>query len=322
MSQSQPAADSPTGESLAAALRSSFATLLEVAALLEPDEVGQPNMEGGWAPVSLLAHVGYWDDVQRRRMEAALAGEAIWVRPAESNDERAATDAARSWEEVLAEAEVARERLATLAASLDSETLQRDFAVGEQTLQPARLLTHMVQHTRSHTSDLFDFCGSMARWSRPALRAFLDHQHTLVMESIAGLTEEQILTTQTATGWSMRDELVHIMAYSDYTVRVLKGWPAVAPEAIAEFTVNDAQSEEAVNAALLAARADLNMIEIADWLATFHRRTLEQFDGFDDVALASVGDYGWGDPGPLSGFLFSMVHHQAEHAEALWKARP
>jgi hypothetical protein len=162
----------------------------------------------------------------------------------------------------------------------------------------------------------------MARWSRAGLRALLDRQHTLVMESVAGLSEDQILTLRTAGGWTLRDELVHILAWSEYGVRVIDGWPSVRSETIAEFVESADRPADVVNAGLLEERAGMTMIEIADQLATFHRRTLNRFDAVDDTQLSSQGDYGWGASGSLSGFLFSLVLHQAEHAEALWQARP
>jgi uncharacterized damage-inducible protein DinB len=297
--------------------------LLWVLALLEPSECELATMDGGWSPKTLLAHVAFWDEVQCRRMERALAGDSagLW-RPRESNDARAASDAARPLADVLAAAEAARARMAAFAESVPAAELTRDLPEGDRTLRLDVLLEHMVEHTERHRRDLFTWCGSPARWRRADLRALIDRHHTLLLESVAGLSEAQILSTRTETGWSMRDELVHLLAWSEYGVRVMDGWPQVAPEAIADYVSGEAKSEDEVNAGLLAARADMNMIEIADQLATFHRRTLNRFDALDDEALASHGDYGWGESGPQAGLLYRLALHQAEHAEALWRARP
>ncbi|RME60902.1 MAG: hypothetical protein D6790_08595, partial [Caldilineae bacterium] len=50
-------------------LERSFARLLRVAALLNEEEVHRPCLAGGWTPAALVAHVAFWDDFQRRRME-------------------------------------------------------------------------------------------------------------------------------------------------------------------------------------------------------------------------------------------------------------
>lgn len=321
MSESPPA--TLNGAQLAEQLRNSFQALLRTLDLLEPAECDAGRMEGGWSPKALLAHVAFWDDVQCRRMQRALAGGApAFVSLVAGNDERAADDDARTMDEVMASAEDARERLAAFAESLSAAELQSTPSEGERTLLPAVLLQHMVEHTHRHRRDLWRYCGSMARWSRADLRALIDRQHTLVLESVAGLTEEQILSVTAGGDWSMRDLLVHIMAWSEYTVAALDGWPHPAPAAVGVYAAGPARDEDAVNADLMAARAGLNMIEIADGLATFHRRTLNRYDALDDEALASEGDYVWGEVGPLSALLFALTLHQAEHAEALWRARP
>ncbi|MGL4647911.1 MAG: DinB family protein, partial [Caldilineaceae bacterium] len=190
--ESTGAAAPPTGPALAAELRSSFERLLWAVDLLEPGECERTTMDGAWSPKALLAHVAFWDDVQRERIEVALAGDSAgnW-RPRESNDMRAEVDVARPLAEVFADAETARARLAAFAEAQSPETLARDLPEGDRTLRPGVLLTHMVEHTERHRRDLFSWCGSMARWNRADLRTRIDRLHTLMLESVAGLTEAQ-----------------------------------------------------------------------------------------------------------------------------------
>ncbi len=301
-------------------LRSRFDRLLYVFAQLEPHEVDNVQLDNGWTPKGLLAHVAFWDTVQRCRMERALAGATSFALPAGDNDNRAAQEL-RPFAAVLAEAEAARAALVDFAATLPATALAHAYPEDDHTLSLDKLLRHMVNHTSQHTRDLFAYVASLRRWGRAGLRDLLDVQHNLLMDSIAGLDEETILTTRVAGGWSLRDQLVHVLAWSEYMYHVLVGWPAVAPAAIAEWIRAPGESEDAVNARTLQNRATMTMIEVVDMHATWHRRTLARIDALDDATLASKGDFGWGEQGELCHFLYSMCLHQAEHALEIWEVR-
>jgi hypothetical protein len=207
------------------------------------------------------------------------------------------------------------------AESLTLADLTHDYPEDDHTLSFEKLLRHMVNHTRQHSDELFAHVASLHRWGRAGLRDLLDVQHNLLMDSIAGLDEQTILTTRVKGGWTVRDLLVHTMEASEYCYLVLADWPAVSPAAIAEWQAAPGETEDDVNARLLANRAHMNIIEIADMLATWHRRTLARFDALDDETLDSCGDYGWGAEGPLCRFLYTTCLHQAEHAIQIWEAR-
>ncbi len=239
--------------------------------------------------------------------------------PVLDNDQRSQVDADRSWVEIVMEAEAARAQLVALAASLSADALDRAYAEGERTLSPAQLLNHMVRHTHLHTQEIAHHCGSMQRWSRAALRTFLVQQHANLMDSISGLTEATILATQVCGEWTMRDVLVHVLSWHEFGYHVLKQWPKADPATLQAWLGE--VGTDASNARLLIARADLDMIGVVDWLTTYHRRMIQRFDQFSDAALASHGDYGWGESGEAAGFFYELALHDAEHAEQIWRCR-
>ncbi len=302
-------------------LRASFDRMLYVLAQLEPEELENARLDNGWTPAVLVAHVAFWDDAQRRRMEAAVRGEP-YVRPAGDNDGRAAAES-RPFTQLLAEAEVARAALIAFAQSLSAEALASEYPEGERTLSLDKLLAHMINHVRSHTAELFAYAASLRRWGRAGLRNLLDVQHSILLDSVAGLDETTIQTTQVAGGWTLRDQLVHILAWSEYGHHVVAAWPEVSASAIAEWEAAPGEDEDEANARLLSNRAAMTMIDVLDMLATWHRRTLLRIDKMDDALLASHGDFGtpWGGEGELCHFLYSMCLHQAEHAVEIWETR-
>lgn len=307
---------------LADQLQAAYDRLWHTLALLDPAEMETSRLANQWTPKALLAHVAFWDECQRQRMAAALRGETAqtgFVFPPLDNDARAALDEARSWDEVVSAADTARQALIAFARSLDAERLTRDYPEGEQTLSLQKLLTHMVRHTQLHAQELYQYAGSMQRWSRPALRAFVIRQHTNLMDGMSGLTEATMLNTQVCGYWSIRDVLTHVLAWNEFASVVLQGWPRVAVEKLEPW--QGAGDTDALNARLLAERAPLNMIDICDGLMTQHRRRLRAFDRASDADLCSSGDYGWGEEGTLSGLFYSFALHEAEHAEAIWRFR-
>jgi len=313
---------SDTPEMLAVQLRERYAGLRHTLALLEPEEIEHGRMANDWTPKALVAHVAFWDDVQTQRMRAALSGASSdtgFARPPSTNDDRAAADADRPLDAILADADAAREGLASFAAGLSPEQLARPLPEGDTSLVLRERIEHMIRHTLTHHQELWAYCGSMRRWTRPRLRAFLVQQEENLMASIGGLSEAVLTTAPVEGDWTIRDILVHILAWREYGYLVVKHWPAVDAGVIAAWR---AESDvDVLNAGLRQARAALNMIDIADGLTTYHRRLMKLFDQATDADLASTGDHGWGDMGELSDFFYGLAHHEMEHAAKIWEFR-
>lgn len=319
---------------LADQLQAAYDSLWRTIDLLDAGEVEMGRLENNWTPKALLAHVAFWDEYQRQRMEAALRGDSAhngFTRPLEDNDARALLDDDRTWNEVVAAADAARQRLIEFTRALDPAVLKQDYREGERMLSLQKLLEQMVRHTQLHAQELYLYAGSMQRWSRTDLRAFLVRQHTNLMDSISGLTEATMLATPVCGFWSIRDVLTHVLSWNEYEYAVLEGWPAAESEKLKPWQAED--DVEALNAGLMAARAHLNMIDICDGLMTYHRRILRAFDRANEEQLRSVGAYdrctpagegafgGWGEQGSLSGLFYSFALHEAEHAADLWRFR-
>lgn len=307
---------------VAAQLQTAYDRLWRNLDLLDANEVETSRLASGWTPKALLAHVAFWDDYQRQRMEAARRGTSAqhgFVYPTLDNDARAQLDDKRPWDDIVAAADRARQALIDFAQSLDTATLTHEYPEGQTTLSLTKLLEHMVRHTQVHAQEIAAYAGSMERWSRPDLRLFLFRQHNNLMDGLSGLTEETVLTTQVCGSWSIRDVLAHVLSWNEFAYAVLVGWPTVAPAKIAAW--QGADGIDAINARLMAARADLNMIDLCDGLMTYHRRILRAFDRASDEQLRSISQHGLGNEGSLSAFFYRFALHEARHAEDIWHFR-
>ncbi|MCX6050461.1 MAG: DinB family protein [Chloroflexi bacterium] len=308
-------------------LQRSYADLGEALALLEAEEVAQASLQSGWSPKSLVAHVAFWDDFQLRRMQAAMRGETIGtiVWPSHDNEQRAQIDSQRDWAVIIAEADLARQRLVEFAQGLSPEHLAATYPIYEDVSSLSHLLEHMVRHTQTHTAELQRYCGSMQRWQRADLRKFLAQQHINLMDSIAGMTEATILSAQVCGHWSIRDVLAHVLSWNEFAYLVLRQWPQPDKAALQAWLpavgATGSHKFDAVNERLLAAKSDLDIIGVADWLTTYHRRTLRLFDKFSDAELASEGDYVWSETGEAARLFYEFAVHEAEHAAQIWHYR-
>lgn len=307
---------------LADQLQAAYDSLWRTLDLLDATEMETGRLENNWTPKALLAHIAFWDEYQRQRMEAALQGASAqsgFTRPTMDNDERAALDDDRPWDEVVAAADEARQRLIDFARALDPAGLDQEYSEGDRPLSMQKLLEQMVRHTQLHAQELYSYAGSMQRWSRADLRAFLVRQHSDLMDGISGLTETTMLATQVCGFWSIRDVLTHVLAWNEFEYVLLEGWPAVTPATLEPWRGDG--DTDALNARLLTERSHLNMIDICDGLMTYHRRILRAFDRMSEEQLYGSGDYGWGEQGSLSGLFYGFALHEAEHAADIWRFR-
>lgn len=313
----------PSPAQLAEALEYSSFLFWETLAEMEQEEIESAKLPLGWSAKSLVAHLAFWDDYQRRRMEAALAGTsqaAGFTRPPVDNDHRAQADANRPWHEVEQAAKVARQQLVDFARAVPPNALVQEYREGENSFSILKQLQHMAHHVRTHRREILAYCGSLERWGRSGLRQLMFEQHNNLMESMAGLTEETMLSAQVCGVWTIRDVFAHVLGWNEYCSRLLRGWPEPNPETISEWRWLEGDTMTAMNERMMAARTHLTMIEIADGLTTEYRRMMRVFERASDAALCSEG-LTWGGPGVMSNFFYEIFVHEAEHAAQIWAFR-
>jgi uncharacterized damage-inducible protein DinB len=314
-----------TPTQLADDLERAYTQLWQTLSLLDAEELDRPCLHGGWSPKAMLAHIAFWDDYQTLRMIAAVNGNSAddgFPRPVEDNDQRAAADGGRAWDEVTQEADANRCRMIDFARSLREEQLT-SYPEGQRQFDLTRQLIHMSRHVRDHAREIAFYCGSLDRWGRAGLRRFVAAQSTNLLDSIGGLSEETITTVPVCGVWTIRDVIAHVASWDEYAVAVVKAWPGVDPSTRARWQITDSGSNDgdAINAQLLADRAHLDAIGVLDDAVTVHRRLLRRFDRCSDDDLNRSGDIGFGLTAPLSYLFFSMAQHTAEHAVDIWTWR-
>ncbi|MEX1020149.1 MAG: DinB family protein [Litorilinea sp.] len=307
-------------EEVADALVRSFDDLCHVLDQLAPAEREAPGLDGGWSAKVQLAHMAFWDNFQLARMQAAYAGTSVdgYARPDHDNDDRGAADAARAWEDVLAEAQAARRRMVEFAQGLDPDVLTREYPEGASTFSIGNQLRHMARHTQAHTRPIRHYCGSLQRWTRASLRAFLVEQHANLLAGADGLSTETLHTVPVCGIWTIRDVLAHVLSWNEHAHLLITHWPAPPADLVAEWPLG--LPMDTINAGLMAARAQWRLDDIRERLAWHHARLLQAFDAARDADLSSVGQT-WLGEAALSLQFYEAALHEAEHAQQIWDYR-
>lgn len=327
--------EQPTPEEMAKQVTAAHERLWWTLSLLEPQEMETGAMADGWSPKVLIGQIAAWNIIHTRRMikmarpdlvsfieraNGGLMQEEELARLRARDPMRAAVDARLPLDAVLSELE--RAQTWTTGFLTDESSDLHRYLVSE-TAEPEvfSIFDAMLGEMRQRTRTLRRWCGSMRRWKKQDLLALLEAQHELLMESIAGLDETTILTTITHEPWSMRDELVHVLAWNEFGLILVDAWPNTKKDDALSWLNEAGESEDEINERLHAERINMNMIEVVDALATVHRRTIKRLEAADDVMLASEADWFFGASGELAGFVYAMAIHQAEHSEWLWRTR-
>lgn len=153
----------PQATELCHQLESSFAALLEAAGQMNDEGRADIDLGDGWTATAVMAHVAYWDDFQRRRMEAAVSGasaRAGFPRGKESNDQRRDEDRTRAFDEVVEAAVAARDKLIEFVRLRTDAQLEAKYPEGQSILYLGGLVRHMVQHALEHAQQIERGAGS------------------------------------------------------------------------------------------------------------------------------------------------------------------
>lgn len=327
-----------TVQQMAEQLSLAYERLWWVISLCDDDELEHGVMADGWSPKVLIGQCASWNIIHMRRMlkvvrpdlhsfieraNGGLSTKADIERLRAREPMRSAVDARLPLDAVLAELERSQKWITDLLTDPQGVFVQHTAAKedGDANLRLAAIFEEMLGEIRRQTRQLRRWAGSMERWTKAELIQLLEAQHQLLMDSIAGLDEATIVSTITHAPWSMRDELTHVLAWNEFELRLIDGWPNPQKDDVRSWLNDAGETEDEINDRLAAERIDMNMIDVVDALATVHRRIVKRLEAADDALLASTGDWFFGVSGELSDFVYAMALHQAEHSEWLWRTR-
>lgn len=143
----------------------------------------------------------------------------------------------------------------------------------------------------------------------------LTHRRQSLLESIAGLSDEQLDRKGVVGDWSIKNALAHLVGWEEVVVRITpeRARTRVKPAELEEINAD----EDGDNARTVAASEALTPQEQLIKAAEARARLVEMIRGLGDEALARTNPWPeWqGTLGEY--FIASIGDHESEHAEAI-----
>jgi hypothetical protein len=115
--------------------------------------------------------------------------------------------------------------------------------------------------------------------------------------------------------WTVKDVMAHMLAWDEEILRTAEHWTVERP------WQHGALYDDEWNESEVARQADLDVIALADGLATLHRKLLQTFDALSDEELAATSVTPWSERMSLLSFLYEMALHNSAHRKDLEELR-
>ena len=142
---------------------------------------------------------------------------------------------------------------------------------------------------------------------------------TALQAALAQLSEDQLLLPRDASGWSVKDHVLHLAAWERSIIFLLQGRPRHAGLGVSEATYAHG-SEEAINAAIFENTAAIAPQESLALLREVHAQLMAMLQPLSDEDLLQTyrhflpDEEGEGDGPPVINVIYSnTAEHYAEH---------
>lgn len=215
--------------------------------------------------------------------------------------------------DVVDELDGTRRQLLKLLRKVSDPDLVEKFPVGhtDEMRSLADVLEHIVAHDHEHATDIWQWRAAVGLLKRDRFRDLVLIERRNLLDSLSGLFEDDMTNVAVCGRWTVQDVMAHVLSWDEEAYRTAEHWSKDRPWQ--EGTLYDDEWNEAE----VASRATLNVIDLADGLATYHRRWLQLFDRLSDEELVETGVAPWGESMALVCFFMEMADHDAVHAPDL-----
>lgn len=177
----------------------------------------------------------------------------------------------------------------------------------------ADVLAALVEHDYSHASQIWQRRIETGMLHRLDFRSVLIQERTAFMNALGGMYEEDMVSIPVCGHWTVKDLMAHMLSWDEEILRTMEDWTGE------RLWQQDALYDDEWNELEVYMRNEMTVIDLADALATSHRKILRAFDRTDDAKLVALALTPWGDRTSLLGFLYEMALHNATHRADLEK---
>jgi hypothetical protein len=154
------------------------------------------------------------------------------------------------------------------------------------------------------------YLGSFERLGKQGLKRWLLFVYNQVMDSVAGMSESEIMGEPWYGEWNTYQVLEHVWAVNEQVLDIARQWGQAS-------TSRSWRSLPVVgehNRHVGKVYDGRDMVAVADAIVTVYRKTAQLIDRADPALLQRLGDYPWPGRGSLCHLIFETYRHAYEHA--------
>lgn len=215
--------------------------------------------------------------------------------------------------EVVDEMEGVRRQLFHHVRRMHNRELHIEFPLGAsgQAQSIAGALVTLCAHDYEHAAHIWQWRAANDLLHRKRFRNVVTSARQDFMNALGGLYEEDMLHMEVCGHWTVRDVMCHVYSWDEEALRTAEHWTGERPWQDGELYDDEWNEVEILK------RAGMNIVDLADGLATYHRRWVQFFDRLSNEELAAMGLAPWGEQLALISFFYEMAGHDAVHTPDL-----
>lgn len=280
---------------------------------LTDDETRQPGVDAEWCVRDVFSHVtGREATLFAAVRNLVNEGDPCFPDPLDDREfNRAAIKRRRdfSMAEVMDELDSLRQQIIKYLRKLPNQALFGGYEIraSGEIQSIADVLNTTIAHDYLHAAGTWQWRAQagVLRWE-DFRRHMLRERHDF-LNAIGGMHESEMVSLEACGYWTVRDLMAHVLSWDEEIYRTVQHWTGERDWQDGAL-YDDEWNEREVNA-----RAALDVIDLADGLATYHRRTLQFCDSAAPADLVTVARAPWGEPMALLSLLYEMAGHDAVH---------
>lgn len=264
-----------------------------------PAERFDEALPAGWTLKEMVGHLAYWEDTVPEFVESLRTGAARESAGTvnEQNAKAAASAKDLSRDDVLKRWDDAHARVTKMVRSLNDDELA-DARIIE------KLAGDTVDHYPDHFADLGAAIKTGTELAKAAERAWIPFRLAITSLGLDGLE------ATTPSGWTLKDLVAHVTAWSDLTIKRLAQYVETGEP------VSSGRETDDINAEVVERTKDREAREILKELDASIGRLFEDITKLDDKLLHQNDDWA------IAIVAGNTYGHFAEHHVELFDAVP
>jgi uncharacterized damage-inducible protein DinB len=180
----------------------------------------------------------------------------------------------------------------------------------------ADVLSDLVEHDYLHAGHIWRRRAASGLLHRLEFRFIINDERNRFMNALGGMFEQDMFSVEVCGYWTVKDVMAHMLSWDEEILRTVEHWTADRP------WQHGALYDDEWNEFGVAQRANMDVIELADGLATCQRKLMQLFDQLSDQDLTAMSIAPWGERMSLLSFIYEMALHNSTHRANLETLRP